>query len=82
MSATSHSFVIASGSGIAVSTAGIVASKANNSLLNSSVANILNGNFTWYGSDIATIAGISLSFAGIIFGAFQWYRTTSKKVSK
>ncbi|SJN58900.1 hypothetical protein VR7878_03107 [Vibrio ruber DSM 16370] len=57
------SIAVGSGTGVGVS----VAKGAENyqSMLNSSLHDILAGNFVWYGSDIAFVIGTVLSVVGI-----------------
>lgn len=64
------SIAVGSGTGVGVS----VAKGAENaqSMLNSSVADIMAGHFTFYGSDIAFIVGTSLSVIGIALTLARW----------
>ncbi|QMV16665.1 hypothetical protein [Vibrio spartinae] len=57
------SIAVGSGTGVGVS----VAQGAENyqSMMNSSLHDILTGNFVWYGSDIAFLIGTTLSVIGI-----------------
>ncbi|SHO54395.1 hypothetical protein VQ7734_00109 [Vibrio quintilis] len=57
------SIAIGSGTGVGVS----VANGAENyqSMLSSSLTDILAGNFVWYGADIAFVVGTGLSVIGI-----------------
>lgn len=42
------------------------------SMLNSSLPDILSGNFVWYGSDIAFVIGTALSAIGIAVTIMRW----------
>lgn len=56
---------IAVGSGTTIGVSAASSAKSAASMLNSSVADIFVGNFTLYGSDVATVLGVSLSALGI-----------------
>lgn len=63
---------IAVGSGTTVGVGVAKGVENYQSMLNSSFADIIAGNFTWYGSDIAFVVGTSLSILGIALTAARW----------
>ncbi|RQW63438.1 hypothetical protein [Vibrio viridaestus] len=44
------------------------------SMLDSSLVEILAGNFVWYGSDIAFVVGTLLSTAGVAVSTLRWFQ--------
>lgn len=63
---------IAVGSGTTVGVGVAKGVENYQSMMNSSLADIIAGNFTWYGSDIAFVIGTSLSIIGIALTAARW----------
>ena len=58
--------LLIAGGGISGASAGVVSSSRNlQSMLNSSLYDIINGNFLWYGADIAFIVGTFFSVVGV-----------------
>lgn len=66
MSLDKTTVAMAVGTGTTIGVSSAKSAQSAQSLLNSSIAQIVSGEFTWYGSDIATVAGILLSLAGVI----------------
>lgn len=59
------------GAGLAVGTSAATSLNNSQSLLNSDIPQILAGDFTLYGSDIATVMGLTLSVIGIALTVYR-----------
>ncbi|WP_256384407.1 hypothetical protein [Photobacterium toruni] len=62
---------ITTGAGTVVGVGATKSAENAQSLLNSSFDQIMGGQFTWYGSDMITCAGVALSIAGIIVTMYR-----------
>ncbi|MGD6739726.1 hypothetical protein ACN08N_23595 [Photobacterium leiognathi subsp. mandapamensis] len=62
---------ITTGAGAAVGVGATKSAENAQSLLNSSLDQILNGAFTWYGSDLITVTGLGLSVVGIAVTVYR-----------
>lgn len=71
MSLDKATIAIATGTGTTVGVSAAKSAQSAQSLLNSSLSQILAGDYTLYGSDIATIAGIVMGALGIVVTLYR-----------
>lgn len=72
MSLDKSTVAIAVGSGTTIGVSTAKSAQSVQSLLNSSLSQILAGDFTWYGSDIAFVLGSAISIVGIVVTVMRW----------